>query len=174
MFYEAQEYEIKKIFLFQDIESEIKTEKNRRESCTGNSIHLNIQHFFIKDRVYKEEIEVKLCPTHLMIADCFTNPLQGKLFKLFCGIIMGYKQIGDMLAHIESAIKERVGNQNKVIENPNLKNNNKRTIQFQVININSDLNSSPTGKKRAKKESISINKSEKFFVAFRDIIRCCF
>ena len=56
-----------------------------------------------------------------MIADYFTKPSQGKLFKLFCDLIMGYKHIGDILADIESTAKERVGNQNKVTENSNLK-----------------------------------------------------
>ena len=101
---------------------------NGRESCTGNSIHINIQHFFIKDRVDKEEIEVKLCPMHLMIADYFTKPLKGKLFKLFRDLIMGYKHIGDILADIKSTAKEHVGNQNKVTKNSNLKKYiNKRT-----------------------------------------------
>ena len=56
-----------------------------------------------------------------MIADYFTKPLQGNLFKLFCDIIIVYKYIGDILADIESTAKEPVGNQNKVTENSNLK-----------------------------------------------------
>ena len=75
-------------------------EKNERESCTGNSRHINTRHFFVKYRVDKEEIRVKFCPTHLMIADYFTKPFQGKLFKLFYDLIMGYKHIGDILADI--------------------------------------------------------------------------
>ena len=55
-----------------------------------------------------------------MISDYFTKPLQGKLFKLFRDIIMGYKHIGDILADIESNAKERVGNQNKVPEKSNM------------------------------------------------------
>ena len=98
--YEAQGYEITKIFLFQDNKSAIKMDKNGRESCTGNSGNINIRYFFVKDRVYKEEIEVQFCPTHLVIADYLTKPLQGKLFKLFCDLIMGYKHIGGILAYI--------------------------------------------------------------------------
>ena len=69
MFYEAQGYEITKIFLFQYNEIAIKMENNGRESCTWNSRHINIQHFLMKDRVDKEEIEVQFCPMHLTIAD---------------------------------------------------------------------------------------------------------
>ena len=121
MFYEAQGYEITKYVLFQNNESVIKKEKNGRDFCTGNSRYINIRHFFVKYRVYKEAIELQLCPTHLMIADYFTKPLQGNLFKLFRDIIMVYKHIGDILADIESTAKEPVGNQNKVTENSNLK-----------------------------------------------------
>ena len=53
MFNEAQGYEITKNVLFQDNKSAIKTEKNGRESCTGNSRHMNIQHFFVKYGVDK-------------------------------------------------------------------------------------------------------------------------
>ena len=60
-----------------------------------------------------------------MIAEYFTKILQGKLFKLFRALIMGYKNIGYILVDIESTAKERVGNQNKVTENSNLKNNDK-------------------------------------------------
>ena len=69
-------------------------DKNGRESCTGNSIHINIGHFFVKNKVDRGYIEVQFCPTHLMIADYFTKPSQGKFFKLFCDMIMGYKHIG--------------------------------------------------------------------------------
>ena len=65
------------------------------------------------------------------------------------------------------------GNQNKVTENSNLKNNDEnttpfqirdinaiRTIKFQVQNIDSNLNSSLTRQKIAKKKLISIKKYE--------------
>ena len=54
MFYEAQGYDITKNVLFQDIESEIKMQNNGRDSCTWNSRHINIRHFFVKDIVDKE------------------------------------------------------------------------------------------------------------------------
>ena len=85
-------------------------DKNGRESCTGNSRHIKIWHFFVKGVVDKEEFEVQLYPAHLIIADYFTKPLQGKLIKLFHNLIMGYKHIGNILADIESTSKDRVGN----------------------------------------------------------------
>ena len=103
-------------------------QKNGRESCTVNSIHINIGQFFVKVIEDKEEIELQFCPTHLMIANYFTKPLQGNLLKLFCYLIMVYKHNGDFLKDIESTAEERVGNQNKVTENSNLKNNHEHTI----------------------------------------------
>ena len=49
-----------------------------------------------------------------MIDDYFTKPLQDKLCKLFCYLIMGYKNIEDILGDIESNAKDSVRNQNKV------------------------------------------------------------
>ena len=49
-----------------------------------------------------------------MIAEYFTKPLQGKSFKLFRDLILGYTHILDILSDIESTDKECVGNQYKV------------------------------------------------------------
>ena len=38
--------------------------------------------------------------TCLMIADYFTKPLQGRMFKLFRDIIMGYRPLDDILREI--------------------------------------------------------------------------
>ena len=108
MFMGKQGYDINKNVLFQDNQSTIRMLKNGRESCTGNSRHIDIKHFFVKDRVDKNEIEVRYCPTHLMIADYFTKALQGKAFKMFRDLIMGYVHINDLLQEIENSIKERV------------------------------------------------------------------
>ena len=64
-------------------------EKNGRQSCTGNLRHINIRYFFAKDRVDKGEIDIWYCPTGKILADYFTKPLQGKMFGVFCEVIMG-------------------------------------------------------------------------------------
>ena len=81
MFPESQLYEIKKNIIFQDNQSTINMSNNGSASCTGNSRHINIRHFFANYRVDKVEIEVQYCPTHLMIADYFTKSLQEKCSK---------------------------------------------------------------------------------------------
>ena len=57
--------------------SAIHMEKNGRNSCTGNSRHIHIIYFFVKDIIYKGEMRVEYCPTHLLLADLFTKPLMG-------------------------------------------------------------------------------------------------
>ena len=73
--------------------------------CTGNSWHLHIKYFFVKDRVDKGKIQVHHCPTHLMLANFFTEPL----FKKFRDVIMGYKTI-HTLFNEDLCLKEHVRN----------------------------------------------------------------
>jgi hypothetical protein len=55
LFFRAQGCKIKQNILFQDNESAIKMEVNGRNSCTGNSRHIDIKYFWMKDRVDKKE-----------------------------------------------------------------------------------------------------------------------
>ena len=107
MFLEEQGYPMKNNILFQDNQSAIKMERNGRNSCTGNSRHVNIRYFFIKDRVDNGEVVIEHCPTQQMVADFFTKPLTGKLFHTFRDIIMGYKPL-ESLDNQSFSIKERV------------------------------------------------------------------
>ena len=64
-------------------------EINGRNSFTSNSWYIYIRYFFIKDLDNKGGLRVMHYPRHLMLADYFTNPLQGALFFMFRDIIMG-------------------------------------------------------------------------------------
>ena len=81
---------MKKKLLFQDNESTIKMEVNGRNSCTGNSRHVDIRFFFVHDRVKTGKVDVVYCPTGKMVADFFTKPLQGSIFKKFRASVMGH------------------------------------------------------------------------------------
>ena len=48
MFLAAQGYEMKNNTVYQDNMSTIKMLKNSRNSCTGNSRHINVRYFFCK------------------------------------------------------------------------------------------------------------------------------
>ena len=91
-FLRHQGYEIKNKILYQDNESAIKMEVNGRNSCTGNSRHIDIRYFFIHDRIKSGNLDVVYCPTEKMLADFFTKPLQGKIFKNFRSAIMGHEE----------------------------------------------------------------------------------
>jgi hypothetical protein len=67
--------------------------------------------------VDKKEVEVKYCPTKLMLADYFTKALQGRLFRLFRDIIMGYVHIDTILLDPSYPLKECVENtvQNRIV-----------------------------------------------------------
>ena len=112
MFLEAQGYIIKENILYQDNMSAIRIENNGKRSSGKQTKHIDNRYFWIKDRLQSENIEVQYCPTERMIADFFTKPLQGNLFKRFRDIVLGYKHISSI--HEEPAtdgcdsIQERV------------------------------------------------------------------
>jgi hypothetical protein len=79
---EAQGHTIEENTFYQESQSAIGFEKNGRKSCGPNSIHIDIRYFFIKDRLGIEDITVEYYPTtEHMLADFFTKPLQGNLFR---------------------------------------------------------------------------------------------
>ena len=115
-FLKYQGYEVKDNIIFQDNQSAIRLETNGRNSCTGNSRHIDIRYFFVKDWVDKGEFRIEYCNSDNMIADFFTKLLQGHLFRKFRDFIMGYVNIPEKYFTI-TKIKEDVGlsNQKNII-----------------------------------------------------------
>ena len=99
-FMRAQGYEIKKNTIFQDNKSAILMERNGRNSCTGNSRHINVRYFWIKDKIDQGEVRVEYLPTHVMVADFFTKPLVGALFQKLREYIMGWRPMSDLTVQI--------------------------------------------------------------------------
>ena len=106
---EAQGYPTSQCFFEQDNESAIKLEKNGRSSCGPRSRHINIRYFFIKERTMTEGITIWHCPTLEMLADFFTKPLQGALFRKFRDVILGYKHVSTLADLVDIVAQERVG-----------------------------------------------------------------
>lgn len=75
-------------------------EKNGWYSCGEKPRHIHIRYFCIKDVLARANIDVVYCPTERMIADFFTKPLQGSLFRKLRDIRMGLAPF---------PMKERVG-----------------------------------------------------------------
>jgi hypothetical protein len=110
MFLEAQGITLEENILYQDNESAIRIEKNGKTSSGQKTKHMDARYFFIKDRLKTEKIEVRHCPTEIMIADFFTKPLQGALFRKFRDVVLGHKHISTLSDQTEcSSSQERVG-----------------------------------------------------------------
>ena len=87
----------------------MKLELNSRKSYSKRSCHINIRYFYIKDLVNKNFIQVKYCPTHKMITDFFTKPLQGRFFQYFGDFILGHQSLSELEIESNLAIpKEHV------------------------------------------------------------------
>ena len=108
-FMEAQGYAMKESRFYQDNQSTIRFEKNGRRSCGPNSRHIDIRYFFIKDRLERDSFDVQYCPTEQMLADFFTKPLQGSLFRRLRAVVMGHKHVDTLREATSDTPQERVG-----------------------------------------------------------------
>ena len=77
--------------IYQDNKSAILLIENGRGSTSKRTRHMDIRYFFVKDCIARE-ITIEHCPTKSMIADFFTQPLQGGLFKEFRDLILKYNE----------------------------------------------------------------------------------
>lgn len=98
----------------QDNSSAEKIEKNGWKSVGSRSRHINIKTFFVTDRHKSGDIRIEHCPTTEMVADYFTKPLQGSLFRAMRNVIMGYAPYTSLKRYKKEAdvveSEERVGN----------------------------------------------------------------
>ena len=90
----------------------MRMEKNGRMSCGPKSRHVDIRYFWFQDRIEKGEFDIVHCPTHKMIADFFTKPLQGELFRKLRAVIMGHVSLEAFMSEVSVASKECVGDNN--------------------------------------------------------------
>jgi hypothetical protein len=69
-------------------------ENNGKASSGRRTRHIDIRYFFVTDRIKMKQMRVEYCPTGDMIADFFTKPLQGSLFRKFRAFIMNIRSAG--------------------------------------------------------------------------------
>ena len=113
MFMEAQGYPIAKAVFHQDNESAIKMERNGKASCGQRSRHIDILYFFITDHSKNRNIDIIHCPMTDMLADFFTKPLQGSLFRKFRSVLLGHAHVNTLRDHdSQKANEEHVGSEN--------------------------------------------------------------
>jgi hypothetical protein len=87
-FITAQGYEIRDNVVYQDNQSTMLLAKNGRASSGRRTRHIDIRYFFVTDRVKRGELRIEYCPTGDMVADFFTKPLQGSLFRKLRALIL--------------------------------------------------------------------------------------
>ena len=82
-FMEAQGIKKGNMMLLQDNMSAILLERNGMVSSGKRTRHINMRAFWIVDQVKKGIVNVEHEPTDDMVADYFTKPLQGSIFRKF-------------------------------------------------------------------------------------------
>jgi hypothetical protein len=82
---------------------------NGRTSAGPKSRHIDIlRYFWLKDRVKSGDITIRHCPTFQMLADFFTKPLQGNLFRCFKAVVLGHQHVDTLRETIAELLEERV------------------------------------------------------------------
>jgi hypothetical protein len=113
---EAQGYNIDENTIGRDNQLLMLLKNNGRASSSKRTRHINIHYFFItKNHIKAGEVKVEYCPTGEMIADYFTKPLQGYLFKMFCDMIMN--NYGDLFPTKGGADRRSVLNELRFARN---------------------------------------------------------
>ncbi len=95
-FQEEQGHILKQNRFYQENLSTIRFERNGRKSCGPNSRHIDIRYFWIKNRLELDNFDVTHCPTLQMLADFFTKPLQGSLFRKLRDFILGHTHVNTL------------------------------------------------------------------------------
>ena len=105
----AQGIQIADNVIYQDNQSAILLERNGRRSSGKRTRHIDIRYFFITDRIAKKEVRVEHCPTKDMLADMFTKPLQGALFRKLRNRVLNIKDSTAWVNIHNSELQECVG-----------------------------------------------------------------
>ena len=110
-------------------------EKNGRGSSGKRTRHINIRYYFVTDRINADELSVEYCPTEMMLADFYSKPLQGKMFRLFRSILLNlddpdmkdYCIKSDVTIKKSSVTSQECVEENDKNESNNIAPNNKKS-----------------------------------------------
>jgi hypothetical protein len=95
--------------VYQDNQSTMLLANNGRASSSKRTRHLDIQYFFVTDRIAAGDMKIEYCPTGNMIADFFTKPLQGLAFQTFRDFIMNVDQPCETQSDPRSVLGNEIG-----------------------------------------------------------------
>jgi hypothetical protein len=110
LFLDEQGYRISRNVVHQDNKSAVLLETNGKRSSSKRTRAINIRYFFIADQVEKGNVEIRCCPTNLMIGDFFTKLLQGKTFDFFRDLILGKKSVSSIETDERSVLANVLAN----------------------------------------------------------------
>ena len=96
LFLEAQGFEVSDNILFQDNESTIKLAKNGRLSSGKQTRHIEVRYYFITDQIQRDRLKVSYCPIRDILADFFSKPLQGSLFRKSRNAILNVSELNEV------------------------------------------------------------------------------
>ena len=88
-FLQYQGYNMGPAIVYQDNKSTMAL-ANKGRSTSERTRHINIRHFFVKDRIDSGDIVIQYKPTGEMIADILTKPLQGALFRRLRALLLNW------------------------------------------------------------------------------------
>ena len=111
LFLEAQGYQVTNNVLHQDNESTIKLAKNGRQSSSKQTRNIEVRYYFITDHIDRDRVRVSYCPTGDMLADYFSKPLQGSLFRKFRNLILNVDPMDALM--VRPGEQECVGTNNE-------------------------------------------------------------
>ena len=144
MFLVEQGFKPKENILYQDNQGAIKIATNGKVLSGQKTKHMDNRYFWIKDGLRSEGITMEHCPTEQMMADFFTKPLQGSLFRKFCDIILGYEHILTLNSDgVESSDEECVGH-NTDGENVDRNNEGRKAVAMANDSPNANGQKQPT------------------------------
>ena len=92
LFLQDQGYGITETVINQDDQSTILLANQGKLSSAKREKNIEIRYFYITNKVKKIKDKIVYCPTGKMIADYFTKPLQGNVFRKFGEAILRLKE----------------------------------------------------------------------------------
>ena len=142
--------------VYQDNTSSILLERNGRSSSTKRTKHMHIRYFYVTEQVQNRNIHVGHCPTEEMVADFFTKPLQGSLFKKLRNYIMGNEEPGyQVLPRSVLSNDNRMSSRKQKFVGTRKQNSEAATITKHAKD--SDASNSDSHKKERQRTSSSMN-----------------
>ena len=91
-FMESQDCYVEDVYVYQNNQSAILLDTNERKLVGKGIRYVKIKYFVGTNKVKDKELKIIYCPTKEGIADFYTKPLQGALFKEHRNLILGINQ----------------------------------------------------------------------------------